>query len=93
MKRFRFRHVKIRVYGNVQGVFYRVFVKKHADELEIGGFTKNNSDGTVEIVAEGDEESMEEFIRRCRRGNEQSIIKRMRIVDGEMQGFNGFRVK
>ncbi|PIQ67946.1 acylphosphatase [Candidatus Uhrbacteria bacterium CG_4_10_14_0_2_um_filter_41_7] len=93
MKPSHNRHVKIRVYGNVQGVFYRIYVKDRADELGINGSVKNRTDGTVEIVAEGEEEAIDEFVRQCRRGNEQSIIKRLRIVDGDVEGYEGFTVR
>lgn len=93
MKPSNNRHVKIRVYGNVQGVFYRMYVKDRADELEINGSVKNRPDGTVEIVAEGEESALDEFVRQCRRGNEQSIIKRLRIIDGEVEGYDGFTVR
>ncbi|ORM39461.1 Acylphosphatase-1 [Babesia sp. Xinjiang] len=36
-----------RVYGRVQGVFFRKFTKEEADRLGIKGFVKNDDDGTV----------------------------------------------
>jgi len=42
------------VKGTVQGIFFRQFVKTHADELKLRGFVRNLEDGTVEIVAEGE---------------------------------------
>ncbi|EDO07517.1 putative acylphosphatase 2 [Babesia bovis T2Bo] len=36
-----------RVYGRVQGVFFRKYTKQEADKLGIRGFVKNDNDGTV----------------------------------------------
>jgi acylphosphatase len=37
----------------VQGVGFRWFICKRAQELEVVGWVKNNADGTVEVVAKG----------------------------------------
>ena len=53
---------RIIVKGKVQGVFYRDFVKKHAEELAIEGTIQNTSDGTVIIDACGPSERMEDLV-------------------------------
>ena len=45
--------VRIRVYGKVQGVFYRATTKTVADDLGLTGWVKNEADGSVTIIAEG----------------------------------------
>jgi|TARA_Y200000002_G_scaffold379521_1_gene388943 acylphosphatase len=47
--------VNIRVYGRVQGVFFRKKTKAQADNLQITGWVKNNEDGSVSLHASGDE--------------------------------------
>lgn len=47
--------------GLVQGVGFRYFALKRAQEREVFGFVQNLPDGRVEIVAEGDDESLESF--------------------------------
>jgi acylphosphatase len=37
----------------VQGVGYRYFVLRHAEELGLAGFARNQADGSVEVIAEG----------------------------------------
>ena len=54
--------------GFVQGVFYRVSVRKVALDLGLKGFVRNLSDGNVEVVAEGDEEKINELIEFCKEG-------------------------
>lgn len=42
------------VSGRVQGVGYRYFVLRHAEELGLAGFARNQADGSVEVLAEGE---------------------------------------
>ena len=58
----------IKVYGRVQGVGYRYFVERHAVKLGISGWVRNCSDGSVEIMAEGDPDSLEIFTDWCKKG-------------------------
>ncbi|MBQ6966736.1 MAG: carbamoyltransferase HypF [Lachnospiraceae bacterium] len=53
-------HRVIRIYGIVQGVGFRPFVKREADSRGIVGFVKNKG-SMVEIVASGPEEGVREF--------------------------------
>ena len=86
------KHVTIRIYGNVQRVFYRVAIKRAAEELNISGFTKNRADGTVHIEAEGDPSDVNAFIERCKTGSEMSMVKRIRVTEGDMKDFSGFSI-
>ncbi|MFH1257432.1 MAG: acylphosphatase [Candidatus Micrarchaeota archaeon] len=50
------------VSGEVQGVGYRYTVYQIAKKFNITGFVRNLDDGTVEVVAEGEEEELKQFI-------------------------------
>ncbi|MBA2422043.1 MAG: acylphosphatase, partial [Chitinophagales bacterium] len=41
------KHYNIRVYGKVQGVFFRASARRHAEMLGISGFAQNEDDGSV----------------------------------------------
>ena len=56
------KRVKIELYGRVQGVNMRARVKMTALSLTLFGFVKNREDGSVEIVAEGEEENLHRLI-------------------------------
>ncbi len=62
------KRIECRVSGRVQMVMYRDFAMRKAKSLGIVGAVKNESDGTVSIVAEGEEERLETFLASLRRG-------------------------
>ncbi|MBO85384.1 MAG: acylphosphatase [Deltaproteobacteria bacterium] len=43
----------LRVYGRVQGVYFRVCTQREAQALGLVGWVRNRRDGTVEVVCEG----------------------------------------
>ncbi|MFX1410399.1 MAG: acylphosphatase, partial [Promethearchaeota archaeon] len=47
------KRIKIKVYGLVQGVFFRYTTRKVARNLGLAGYVKNMPDGSVLIEAEG----------------------------------------
>lgn len=53
---------KIIFFGQVQGVGFRYFSKKFAQKLKLTGWVKNNEDGTVTLVAQGDEKNIQALI-------------------------------
>lgn len=62
------KQVSIKVYGLVQGVFFRSGVKEQADLLNLTGYVKNNWDGTLEILGCGEKEDLEKLIKWAKRG-------------------------
>ncbi len=59
---------RLTVYGRVQGVFYRVSAKEQAEKLGLTGWVRNTPDRTVEIVVQGKEEKLNQFIEWCHVG-------------------------
>ena len=54
--------------GRVQGVFFRYMTKRYADARGITGWIKNLDDGCVEVIAQGDETALKEFLAYLRIG-------------------------
>ncbi|NGX34241.1 MAG: Acylphosphatase [Candidatus Anoxychlamydiales bacterium] len=50
--------------GNVQDVFFRQQVKAFAEELNIKGYVKNLEDGSVEVIAMGNKNTLEKFLKK-----------------------------
>lgn len=81
------------VYGEVQGVFFRANAKNTADKLNITGWVKNLSDGKVEVVAEGKEEDIKEFIKFINKGPKNAVVKKVEIKEEEYTGkFKDFKI-
>ncbi len=85
-------HLNIRVSGKVQGVFYRASAKSKADELELKGFVRNESNGDVYIEAEGSETQLDEFIVWCRKGPTHAQVTDVKITSSEVKNFNRFEI-
>jgi acylphosphatase len=62
--------LNIKIFGQVQGVFFRGSAKQKAQDLGITGFVRNVL-GAVYIEAEGSEEALEQFLGWCRHGPAQ----------------------
>jgi len=71
------RKIKIKVYGLVQGVFFRYTTRKVARQLGLTGYVKNMPDGSVYIEAEGSEEALKELLKFTNKGPKQANIERV----------------
>ena len=77
MKRKR---LEARVYGFVQGVGFRYFVKRNALRLGLSGYAKNLPDGSVEVLAEGSKDALLKLLKYLREGNSYSQVERVDYV-------------
>ena len=66
-------------HGRVQGVGFRFFVREQAAYWGIKGWVKNLPDGTVEILAEGEKEVLDDFIERIERGPMFGRVSRVTV--------------
>lgn len=57
--------LKLKIHGQVQGVFFRAETKRKADELGLAGFVRNEPDGTVYVEAQGEEKNLRKFLKWC----------------------------
>jgi acylphosphatase len=77
--------------GMVQGVGFRYFTYECAKELRVKGFVRNLPDGRVEVIAEGDKDSVEEMVENLKKGSAFSKVTDVKIVeedyDGEFEDF------
>lgn len=53
--------------GRVQGVGFRFTAEAVARDLGVVGWAKNLRDGRVEVVAEGEEKTLKEFLEKIER--------------------------
>jgi len=65
------------VRGYVQGVGFRYFVVRRANELGLVGWTANERDGTVHVVAEGSPAALDELTRHLHAGPPGAQVERV----------------
>ena len=63
------------VSGDIIGVGYRAWARRQANALGITGWIKNREDKTVELVAEGTKEMLEQFIAACKKGPDVAWVE------------------
>ena len=81
------------VKGRVQGVWFRESTRRKAESLGIKGWVRNLPDGTVEVLGEGNEDRMTDFVSWCRKGPPSAIVKQMIKKDEEWRNeFNSFEI-
>ena len=65
------------VMGRVQGVGFRYFVVREARRLGLDGWTANEVDGSVRVVADGHRQRLERLLDALREGPPASIVERV----------------
>jgi len=82
-----------RVYGRVQGVGFRFFTERNARRLGLSGWVKNHADGSVEILAEGEQRDLSHFEKELNKGPSYSRVERVDSTDAPFLGDRGeFRI-
>jgi acylphosphatase len=81
------------VTGRVQGVFFRGQTRDRARSLGLGGWVRNNGDGSVEAVFEGDEERVESMVEWCRRGPAYADVEDVQVAWEDPRGETEFAVQ
>ena len=84
---------RIRVFGLVQGVFFRAWTMREAQLLGLKGWVRNRRDGSVEIVAYGEEARVEALIALCHRGPTGARVDRVQVGEGAGEAPRGFRAE
>ena len=84
---------RVVVHGLVQGVFFRDTVRRHAHSRGVAGWVRNNPDGTVEAVFEGEPEAVERLVSFVHQGPSGAIVDRVEVIDEEDEGLSGFAVR
>lgn len=78
--------------GRVQGVFFRAETQKAAQRIGVRGWVRNQPDGTVAAVAEGDKQLVDQLLEWCWQGSPMSSVSDVRVAwespTGEFDDFN-----
>lgn len=82
------RHLMI--HGRVQGVWYRAWTVETARRLDLVGWVRNRADGSVEVVVEGDEAAIAQFVALAHAGPPAAKVARIDATDVVVTPFSTF---
>ena len=86
--------VRVKIFGKVQGVNFRVFILEHALKLNLKGFVCNKPDGSVEAVFEGDKMHIDKILELCHQGPKAARVTRVECIEEKpTTEFKGFFVR
>ena len=80
------------VYGRVQGVGFRYFTWKEAEKIGIKGTVRNCVDGSVEIIAEGNDDQLQHFYDWLKVGPRTATVDRVLVDNVEDKRYSDFRL-
>lgn len=80
----------IRISGEVQGVWFRDWTVETARALGVSGWVRNRRDGSVEVLAVGDDAAVERLIERLHEGSPPSRVERVVVQDVAVEATEGF---
>lgn len=82
----------IRVFGKVQGVYFRQSTVDKARSLNIRGIVMNESDGSVYIIARGKESELSDFLVFCKIGPPSAKVLNVIVEETDLEDFSDFRI-
>ena len=80
------------MHGQVQGVFFRDTCRREARSRQVAGWVRNNDDGTVEAVYEGDPDAVTTLVDWAHQGPPGARVSRVEVAEEQPEGLSGFRV-
>lgn len=83
---------RVVVHGSVQGVYFRDTTRRMAQSRGVAGWVRNNADGTVEAVFEGEPDAVESMVRFAGEGPRGADVTGVAVVDEPPEGLAGFRI-
>jgi acylphosphatase len=88
-------HLSVTIYGRVQGVFFRYFVRNEARELGLKGYVRNLASGdAVEVQAEGEKRRLNKLLGQLKAGPPGAQVERVEVKWADYSGqFDDFIVR
>lgn len=69
----------VKIWGHVQGIFFRAFIRDHARSLGLTGWVKNLPGGEIEALFEGEKENIDKMVELCNAGYSRASVEKMRV--------------
>ena len=87
------KRVHVFISGRVQGTFFRAFINRKAEELNLKGWVKNTKDERVEAVFEGEEDNIKEMLELCYEGPSGAKVENVEYNDEDLENLKDFEIK
>jgi acylphosphatase len=84
---------RVVVQGFVQGVFFRDTMRRLAERHRVAGWARNNPNGTLEAVLEGEPDAVERLLEFAREGPRGADVERVEVFDEAPEGASGFAIR
>jgi acylphosphatase len=81
---------RVIVRGRVQGVFFRETTRHLAEQAGVAGWVRNQPDGTVEAVFEGETDAVEQLVEASRTGPPMAEVTDLEVIEEEPESLSGF---
>ena len=72
------KSVRLIITGSVQGIFFRQFIKDHADKHSVSGYLRGLEDGKLEVFLEGQNTKVDEMIAVCKQVQNTRILEMLK---------------
>jgi acylphosphatase len=85
--------VTVKVTGRVQGVSFRWYAAREAERLAVGGWVRNDPDGSVSAHLEGEDAAVEAMVAWCRHGPAYASVRGVAVTQARPTGTRGFEIR
>jgi acylphosphatase len=85
--------VQARVSGRVQGVSFRWYAEEKARSLGVGGWVRNEPDGSVLVHAEGEDDAVDALVAWCHDGPTSARVSGVAVREASPTGATTFETR
>ena len=86
------KSIRVYITGNIQGIYFRSFIKENAEKYNVKGFVRNLEDNRVEVFLEGNSEDVNKMIEICKVGPKHAQVRDIKIQQEKFQDLKNFKV-
>ena len=86
------KSIRVYITGNIQGIYFRSFIKENAEKYNVKGFVRNLEDGRVEVFLEGNTNDVEKMLEICKVGPKNSQVRDVQTKQEKFQDFKSFKI-
>ena len=86
------KSIRLFLTGSIQPMFFSPYIKEQADLLKVRGYVRHLEDGRVEVFLEGDINSVNLMLPKCKQGPFNTNIRNVDEREERFQDFKDFKI-